>query len=120
VTGSGRARLVIRAPFTAAEVDAVAARVGSLLDGGVEVVECDVGALIGSDLGTLDALARLQLAADGRVRLRRLGRTLRDLLDLVGLLEVFIDSAGESGREAEPGEDRLGVEEEREFDDLPG
>jgi ABC-type transporter Mla MlaB component len=78
---------------------------------------CDLSALGGADAETIDLLARLQLAA------RRHGRTLR-LFHASPALQELIAFAGldavlcvEPGREAEEGEDPVGVEEERQLDD---
>jgi ABC-type transporter Mla MlaB component len=77
----------------------------------------DLSALGEADAETIDLLARLQLAA------RRHGRTLRflhaspalqDLIAFAGLDAVL---RVEPGREAEEGEDPVGVEEERQLDD---
>jgi hypothetical protein len=72
-----------------------------------------------ADLGTVDALARLRLAARRsglELRLAYVPDELRELITFVGL-------AGALGlgprREAEEREERLGVEEERELDDPP-
>ena len=79
---------------------------------------CDVRALA-PDALTIDALARLQLAA------RRVGREvslhgasleLVELLELCGLTGVL---RVEAGWQPEQREQRVGVEEERELDDLP-
>src|SRR5919204_5222163 len=82
---------------------------------------CDLAGLDHVDAGTVDALARLQLAARRRgceLRLRRTPAELRCLLDFTGLAEVL---GVEPGREAEEREDAVGVEEERELDDpAPG
>jgi hypothetical protein len=86
-------------------------------DGTLEL-ECDVGGLADPDAGTLDGLARLQLAA------RRLGRQVRlihasdelhGLLALVGLCDVVgvcPDLGLEAGGQAEEREHPGGVEEE--------
>lgn len=68
------------------------------------VARCDVGS-VPVDAVTVDALARLQLAARRqgcRVRLRHASSELRELVDLMGLADVLTDSepAGEVGREA--------------------
>jgi anti-anti-sigma regulatory factor len=68
-------------------------------------------------LATVDALARLQLAARRRgceLRLRGLPRELRELIELAGLTAVL---GVEPRREAEEREERLGVEEEGELGD---
>jgi len=79
-------------------------------------IPCDVSSL-GADLSTVDALARLQLLARraGReVRLQNASPELWALLSLVGLDEVL---RVESGREAEQREERVRLEEKREFRD---
>ncbi len=81
-------------------------------------IVCDVGPLR-PDAVTIDALARLQLAAGRRgreIRLRNASSELRELLELVGLADVL---RVETEREAEEREERVGVEEERELDDPP-
>jgi hypothetical protein len=81
-------------------------------------LSCDVRALA-SDALTIDALARLQLAA------RRVGREVAlhgASLELVELLELFGLTGVlrvEVGGQSEEREQRVGVEEERELDDLP-
>jgi hypothetical protein len=78
----------------------------------------DVSALA-PDAVTIDALARLQLAA----RRGGTGIRLRDASDRLLELIAFAGLAGvlrvEPGRKAEQGKERLGVEEERELDDPP-
>jgi anti-anti-sigma regulatory factor len=79
-------------------------------------IPCDVRSL-DADLSAVDALARLQLLtrrAGHEVRLQNASPELWALLSLVGLDEVL---RVESGREAEQGEQRVGLEEEREFRD---
>ncbi|MGW2852866.1 STAS domain-containing protein [Streptomyces sp. NPDC001215] len=78
-----------------------------LLSGGAEVVVCDASRLGPPALTTVDALARLQLAArraGGRIRLRDPAPALRALLDLAGLP---IELEGQ----VEQREPALGVEE---------
>ena len=73
-----------------------------------------------STIGTVDALARLQLAMRRlglELRLRDASRELLELLDLAGLTEVL---GLEPGWEPEKRKERLGVEEEREFDNAAG
>ena len=78
----------------------------------------DAGALA-ADVGTLDALARLQLNAQrlGRsIRLRDASTELRRLIEFSGLDEVLrVEPRGQT----EHGEDPLGVEEEGELRDPP-
>jgi hypothetical protein len=80
-------------PICEEDVQALCERVRLALQGSVaDEVICDVGALDGPDVGTLDALARVQLTAvrlGGRIRLRRACVDLRDLLVLAGLCEVL-------------------------------
>jgi hypothetical protein len=66
-----------------------------------------VDALVGPDAAAVDALARLQLTAQrlgGSIRLRNACGGLQDLLDLMGLREVFPLCVGlrlEARRQAE-------------------
>jgi hypothetical protein len=79
---------------------------------------CDVRALA-PDALTIDTLARLQLAArrvGHEVALRGVSLELLELLELFGLTGVL---RVEVGRQSEEREERVGVEEERELDDLP-
>jgi hypothetical protein len=58
----------------------------------VEVLVCDVGAVVAPDLDTIDDLARLQLTArriGRRVRLLHACRELEELLALVGLTKIM-------------------------------
>ena len=78
---------------------------------------CDLSTLGSADAETIDLLARLQLAA------RRHGRTLRlldaspALVDLIAFVGLDAVLCVEPRREAEEGEEALGVEEEGELDD---
>jgi hypothetical protein len=79
-------------------------------------IVCDVG-ILAPDALTVDALARLQLAAgrvDVELRLRHASAELQSLLTFVGLTEVL---RVEAGGEPEEREERVGVEEERQLDD---
>jgi ABC-type transporter Mla MlaB component len=82
---------------------------------GPEPLQCDVGTITQADEATLDALARLQLAArrlGTSIELTNAGRALRDLLDLAGLADVLPDASGvEVDGQVEDGE-QLGVDEE--------
>ena len=99
-------------------------RVGELLDGSPGgAVICDVGGITGADMGTVDALARLQLTArrcGGDVRLKDASPSLRNLLGLAGLADVVRCSAGsvDSGGQAEHREEPRRVEEEGDPADL--
>jgi ABC-type transporter Mla MlaB component len=82
-------------------------------------IVCDLGGLAQPDLGSIDALARLQLMLRPQgleVLLRGAPNELIELIALVGLTDVL---RVESGREAEQRKQRLGVEEERELPDPP-
>jgi ABC-type transporter Mla MlaB component len=79
-------------PITRAELPALSARVCALLDGcGAEVILCDV-AEADPDAVTLDALARVHLAARRHgcdTRLCGASSELIELLDLAGLRGVL-------------------------------
>jgi STAS domain len=81
------------------------------------MVLCDVGGIRDPDLGTVEALARLQLTArrlGRRMRFRGACGALRDLLSLSGL-DDFVpcsDALVEPGRKAEQREPPLRVQEE--------
>jgi STAS domain len=82
------------------------------------VAICGAAALTDADLATVDALARLQLAArrlGTRLELRDAPRELRELLDLAGLADVVRCPEPlpvEVGGQAEQREEPRGVEEE--------
>jgi ABC-type transporter Mla MlaB component len=88
-------------------------------------VTCDLAGIADPDVGTVDALARLMLAANRRgcdVSLRNAPTELRELLALIGLEEVVrcdADSDLEPRREPEGGEEAAGVQEERDPADPP-
>ncbi len=78
---------------------------------GATVVVCDVGDFTEPDLVVIDVLARFQLTArraGARLELARAGPHLRLLLALTGL---GVPLGGPLGRQAEEGEQALGVEE---------
>ncbi|WP_461081370.1 STAS domain-containing protein [Streptomyces deserti] len=81
--------LVLAGPVTRDEVRELSDQVQSLLrTSGAGVVVCDVAGLGPPGLGSVDLLARLQLAARrarGRIRLRDPDPGLHALLNLVGL-----------------------------------
>jgi anti-anti-sigma regulatory factor len=116
--------LAIVGPIDRADVPALCERVRALLQGSdVDVVVCDVGALIDPDAVVVDALAQLQLTARrlGRqVRLRHAGGELQDLLALMGLTEVVpvcAELPPEPRGKAEEREEARGVEEKADPDD---
>jgi hypothetical protein len=84
-----------------------------------KTIVCDVGPLVGADLGAVDALARLALVLRRlglELQLREVSSELRELLALTGLLGLLVV---ESGGETEEREQCLGVEEEGHLDDAP-
>ena len=85
--------LVLRGPIAPDDVAALCARLdGMLRDSGAALATCDVGGVPDAGVATVDALARLQLAArraGGHMRLRHASPQLRALLDLVGLADVI-------------------------------
>ena len=84
----------IRGPITRADLPGLCERVCALLaESGADVVLCDVGA-VDPDCVTVDALARLQLAARRHGCQVRLCHASDDLLDLVafmGLRDILPD-----------------------------
>ena len=80
-------------------------------------VDCDCRAIAHPDAGTIDRLARLQLAVQregGELRLVGAQPCLLELLDLCGLAEVL---RVESERQAEEWEEPGCVQEERDLPD---
>jgi hypothetical protein len=83
-----------------------------------EIVVCDAAALTDPDIGTVDALARLQLTAlrlRSQITLCHASTDLRELLGLAGLGGVVPcreELRVEAKREAEDREEPLRVEEE--------
>ncbi len=90
------------------------------------VVICHVGAITDPDVVTIEALARLQLAArrlGRRIRLSGAGDQLRELLAVTGLCDVLPLHEGlplESWWQTEQREQALGVEERVDRDDPAG
>jgi ABC-type transporter Mla MlaB component len=81
-------------------------------------IVCDVSTLDAPDVGTIAALARLQLVARQvglELRLSRASTQLEELLAFTGLAEVL---PLEPGGQVEERKQRVGVEEEAELDDL--
>lgn len=82
---------VVYGPIVEGDIPGLCTRVRSLFRDGTEQVVCDVGDITEPDIVTLDALARLQLAARRRgcrVVLRHAGVDLLALLDAAGLGEI--------------------------------
>ena len=128
VFSDGRAPIVIGINGRVAreELPALYARAcARLLDSDAALVICDVGGLTDLDAVALDALVRLQLAArrSGRqLRIRNASCELLELLDLAGLRDVVPSCGpllGPSGQ-VEEWEQRCGIEEEADPDDLTG
>jgi ABC-type transporter Mla MlaB component len=86
----------IRGPITRADLPSLCTRVCALLDGsGADVAFCDVSG-VEPDGVTVDALARLQLAARRygcRVRLRHASTELLELVAFMGLRDVLPDAS---------------------------
>jgi ABC-type transporter Mla MlaB component len=82
----------IRGPIARGDLPGLCERVCALLEARpIQVVDCDVGGVV-VDAVTVDALARLQLAARRRgcqVRLRNASRELRELVAFMGLRDVL-------------------------------
>jgi ABC-type transporter Mla MlaB component len=110
----------ILGPIGRGDLPGLCDRVRGLLAGsGADTAVCDVGTVGRPDAVTVDALARLQLAARRfgcRIQLRNASLELLELIDLMGLADV-VPLGVEPGGQAEQGEERLGVEEEAELDD---
>ena len=83
---------VLAGPLSRADLPGVCDRVSAVVEGtGVRVVVCDVSRAT-ADAVTVDALARLQLAAwrrGCRLELRGASPDLRALISFMGLEEVF-------------------------------
>ena len=109
---------------TVIDMPTLTAELGALVNAGATQVDCDVGAVALADLGAVDSLARLQLAARRlgcSLRLTRASSELQQLLGCVGLADVVLGVEGlrvEVRRQAEDREERFGVEEKCELDDL--
>ena len=84
----------VRGPIASADLPGLCARVCAVLEtSGAEVALCDVSG-VEPDAVTVDALARLQLAARRygcQVRLRRASSELRELVAFMGLRDVLPD-----------------------------
>ena len=84
-------RFAIVGPIAPSDLPGLCARVCALLENGAQVAFCDVQS-VEPDAVTVDALARLQLAAQRhgcRVRLRNASEGLRELVDFMGLQDVL-------------------------------
>ena len=97
--------LSVHGPITRGDLPGLAARVCALLEASTaDIVVCDVRD-VEPDAVTVDALARLQVAARRhrcRVVLRNASAALLDLVDFMGLQDVLgaMPRAAEEGRRA--------------------
>ncbi|WP_343245935.1 STAS domain-containing protein [Streptomyces sp. SID5785] len=111
--------VVLAGPIRAGDAPQLCDRVrtalgGAPADAGVRTVVCDVSAVTSTDLATLDALARMQLAArraGGRIRLRDPSPRLALLLGITGF-DGVLAAEGRAGPGS--GVQVLGDPEERE------
>jgi ABC-type transporter Mla MlaB component len=123
--GLSTVAFVVRGPISRADLPGLCERIrASLAESGATLALCDVHG-VEPDAVTVDALARLQLAARQcgcQVRLRHASDDLLDLIAFMGLRDVVPDSAlrVEPGGETEEREHGLGVEEERDLGDRAG
>jgi ABC-type transporter Mla MlaB component len=86
----------IRGPIARSDLPGLCDRVCKLLAAAGETVRCDVSG-VEPDAVTVEAIARLQLAAGRRgcrVELVNASPELRGLVDLLGLRDVFSPAAG--------------------------
>ncbi|MEU1017486.1 STAS domain-containing protein [Streptomyces sp. NPDC005900] len=107
----------VAGPLRPADVPSLCERVAAARhgpgDGASRDVVCDVSGVTTADLATVDALARLHLAArraGARIRLRNPAPALLSLLGLVGLAEL-LGLAVEMRGHPEQREPPLGVQE---------
>ena len=107
-------RLTLRAPIASVEVDVLCHRARDLMRGrSDDHLECDVAAVRRPDLGTVDALARVQLTV------RRMGSGVRlrgasvDLLELLAFCGLPLESVDEPELQSEHREEPGRVKEER-------
>lgn len=93
-TQTGETSFVIHGPIAPTDLSGLCSRVCLLLDRtGAALAYCDVRD-VDADVVTVDALARLQLAAHRRccqVRLRGASESLRELVAFLGLRDVLLD-----------------------------
>ncbi|MBA3621766.1 MAG: STAS domain-containing protein [Actinomycetota bacterium] len=116
--------MVIDSPIDGVDIARLCGRVRALLERNhSDLLVCDVGALVETDVGTIDVVARLQLTAQRlgwRIALRHASGQLCELLVLAGLGDVVPLAAAlrlEPQRQTEQREHPGGVEEGVEPDD---
>jgi hypothetical protein len=108
------ARLRIGDGASGADLAALCARAAALcVDHGTEPLECDVGGVTAPDLGTVNALARVELTVRRRGGSVRLIGASVELLDLLAFCGLPFRLALEADRLAEEREEARRVEEER-------
>jgi ABC-type transporter Mla MlaB component len=123
----GAIALLIKASIAPADILGLCERVPDLLQGAdVDLLVCDVSALVRPDAVTVDALARLQLTArrfGGRVQLLHACGELLELLAFMGLRDVvpsWARSPVEPRAKTEVREQACGVKEEADPTDQTG
>ena len=92
-SGPYEVAFAIRGPITRADLPGLCDRVCALLRASGDVVTCDVS-VIDPDAVTVDALARLQLAASRlgcEVRLQDASAALLEVVELMGLTHVLAE-----------------------------
>jgi ABC-type transporter Mla MlaB component len=123
--GPSTVAFAVRGPISRADLPGLCARIrASLAESGATLALCDVDG-VEPDAVTVDALARLQLAARQcgcQVRLRHASDELLDLIAFMGLRDVVPEGGlrVEPAGEPEEREHGLGLEEERDLDDRAG
>ncbi len=113
--------LAVRGPIERTDLPGLYSRVCALLTGNPgSVVHCDVAG-VEPDAATVDALARLQLAAQRHGCQVRLGDASEELVELVAFMglgdALAVTLRVEPRRQPEQGKQRLGSQEERELAD---
>jgi ABC-type transporter Mla MlaB component len=91
-SGSHEVAFAIRGPISRADLPGLCERVCAVLARSSPIVVCDVSG-VGADVVTVDALARLQLAAlrrDCCVELCNASDELLELVELMGLSHVLV------------------------------
>ncbi len=115
--------VIIGAPTSTAEITALADELCAIHLPRRDPLICDVASLVRPDCATVEALARLQLAArrlQRQICLRDASRELVELVTLAGLADVLPCEGGsrvQVGRQAEEREESRGVQEERDAGD---
>ena len=107
-------RLTLHASIASGDVDVLCSRANDLMRRrGGERLECDVAAVRRPDLTTVEALARVELTARRQGSGIRLRGASVDLLELLALCGLPLESVLEAKLEPEHREEAGGVQEER-------